>query len=55
LKIYSAFGEQVFTQENFYSTGTTTLDISQFAAGIYFMHVYDGVKYYTKKFIIEKR
>lgn len=55
LKIYSAFGEQVFTQENFYSTGTTTLDISQFAAGIYFMHFYDGVKYYTKKFIIVKR
>ncbi len=55
LKIYNVCAEQVFTQENFFSTGTTTLDISQFAAGIYFIHVYDGVKYYTEKFIVEKK
>ena len=55
LILKSEESEQVFKQNIFSSTGTTTLDISQFAAGIYFMEVYDGVKYYTRKFIVEQK
>lgn len=52
---YNIFGQRIFMQKIYYNNTTTTLDISQFPAGIYFIRVTnDEQMVYEKKIIITK-
>ncbi len=50
VKIYNAQGELLFVQQ--ISGNTTTLNVSNFASGVYFVQIDDGIKAYSSKIII---
>ena len=54
-KIFNTFGQQVFEQETFKNNRTSTLDISHFSEGIYFIRMTSGNQtVYDKKIIIAR-
>ena len=55
LAIINNLGQQVLAQTISNKTGTTTLDISQFSEGIYFLHITSNNQaIYDKKIVIKK-
>ena len=55
LSVFNALGQQIFAQDISINKGTTALDISQFAEGIYFVHATtDKQTIYNRKIIIKR-
>jgi hypothetical protein len=55
LKMFNTFGQQVLSQRTSDQTGLTTLDISQFAEGLYFLRITsDNQTIYDNKIIITR-
>jgi hypothetical protein len=48
IEIYNVFGEKVFRQQI-----SKNIDVSYSPKGIYFIKIYDGVKIYTRKVVIQ--
>jgi hypothetical protein len=53
LEVYSVTGEKIYTISKSNPQATNEIDLSKFHKGVYFVKIYDGVKNYTKKVIIQ--
>ena len=55
LNVFNTLGQQIFAKRIYDNTGTTTIDLSQFSEGIYFLHmISDNRTFYDKKIIIAR-
>jgi hypothetical protein len=53
MEVYSVTGEKIYTISKSNQLVTNEIDLSKFHKGVYFVKIYDGVKNYTKKVIIQ--
>lgn len=53
LEIYDALGKVVYSGSDFNQPVSNDIDISRFGSGIYYVKVYDGLKTYAKKIMIQ--
>jgi streptogramin lyase len=53
LEIYDALGKVVYSNSEFKQQKSNEIDLSQYQKGIYFIKIYDGIKYYTEKIVIK--
>jgi hypothetical protein len=53
LEIYDALGKKVYSNHEFDRRESNEIDLSGCAKGIYFVIIYDGVKSYSEKIVID--
>jgi plastocyanin len=53
LEIFSLTGEKILTQSSLKQNTPIIIDLSGYSKGIYFLQLFDGSDYFTRKFIIE--
>ncbi|NTW32794.1 MAG: T9SS type A sorting domain-containing protein [Bacteroidetes bacterium] len=54
IEIYNIVGEKVYSLNNFKQQKSNEINLSGINTGIYFVKIFNGEKYFTKKIIIQK-
>jgi len=53
IEIYNLIGEKIYNQSNLKQQTSNEIDLSKSQKGIYFVKIYDGIKMYSQKIIVQ--